>query len=445
MPLDLTVPAVKNATKRAHYLRLLNNILAVQAEHFPVQAFRGLALRTHPDANVAATRVLLEAADEIVMQDGSRIGPWENLVADISTTGAGGRLSGNEEVSRWYRIYALRKSSDGTKALALLIANTLGMSPTYVTGDDTSAPVNSASSDQQRAQSFQASFSTPISYVDLLLVRSATSPGGTFTVSLLGDSGGLPNLADVKAVSDGHATVGLSTTAAWYRIPFRTPFLATSGSTYHIAVSVSYAAGANNIAWRRDDSSPTYANGYASVYNGTSWTAQPTTDFLFRVGIMVSYTDTADAVASFLPTGYDQYAHIGWVFNASDGHFRRFAQIDRHVACGVTSLGAVSAAYPILIDIDDFVPYGAVEIDLVVNSEVAAAKWGVAGVPDGIEGATGGGVWPSIQSSAALGSETTPIAQLLFNGVRTHYQGCYVWKQNGGAGNGTPYIRGFKW
>src|SRR5690348_665746 len=58
------------------------------------QSFRGLYLRTHPDADVATTKILLIAADEIVLSDGARLTGWSNLAADLAVSGAGGLDAG---------------------------------------------------------------------------------------------------------------------------------------------------------------------------------------------------------------------------------------------------------------------------------------------------------------------------------------------------------------
>src|SRR3989338_8716322 len=51
--------------------------------------FKGLSLRTSPNADVAATTVTLDHADEIVMDTGNRVTGWDDLSAVITTAGAG--------------------------------------------------------------------------------------------------------------------------------------------------------------------------------------------------------------------------------------------------------------------------------------------------------------------------------------------------------------------
>ena len=53
------------------------------------------------------------------MDTGNRVATWDDLSAVITTAGAGGLDTGSEAASTWYEIYAIRKSSDGTKNLLL--------------------------------------------------------------------------------------------------------------------------------------------------------------------------------------------------------------------------------------------------------------------------------------------------------------------------------------
>jgi hypothetical protein len=97
--------------------------------------FRGLHLRTSPNADVAATTVTLLRADEIVSDDGY---PWSvttPLSAVISSSGAGGLDTGAEAASTWYEIYAIRKSSDGTKNLLLHKAPTFSLDQSQTSND----------------------------------------------------------------------------------------------------------------------------------------------------------------------------------------------------------------------------------------------------------------------------------------------------------------------
>jgi hypothetical protein len=71
------------------------------------ESFRGLQLRTHPDADKALTTVQLIAADEIVLSGGSRVADWSFLTAAITTAGYSGLDTGAEAASVWYEIHAI--------------------------------------------------------------------------------------------------------------------------------------------------------------------------------------------------------------------------------------------------------------------------------------------------------------------------------------------------
>src|SRR3989338_7937192 len=107
--------------------------------------FKGLSLRTSPNADVAATTVVLDHADEIVMDTGNRVATWDDLSAIITTSGAGGLNTGAEAASTWYEIYAIRKSSDGTKNLLLHRAKDYFLDEDQSTSDASSEEIRKSS------------------------------------------------------------------------------------------------------------------------------------------------------------------------------------------------------------------------------------------------------------------------------------------------------------
>src|SRR5574341_1293833 len=55
---------------------------AIRNSFFPRQVFRGLTLRTHPDADKVAFKIWLDHADEIVVDDGEKYTDVNDLSAD---------------------------------------------------------------------------------------------------------------------------------------------------------------------------------------------------------------------------------------------------------------------------------------------------------------------------------------------------------------------------
>src|SRR5689334_578384 len=80
------------------------------------QSFRGLRVQTHPDSDVAASKILF-SADAIVMSDGQEVQSWSNIVIDMAAAGAGGLDTGTEQNSTWYELYAIY---DGTNKKGIL-------------------------------------------------------------------------------------------------------------------------------------------------------------------------------------------------------------------------------------------------------------------------------------------------------------------------------------
>lgn len=94
----------------------------------------------------SATQVTV-TADELVLEDSSNIKVTirsVNETAAITTAGADGLDTGAEGSSRWYYIWIIRKSSDGTVSILLSESST---SPTMPTGYDQKALVSAVYND----------------------------------------------------------------------------------------------------------------------------------------------------------------------------------------------------------------------------------------------------------------------------------------------------------
>lgn len=316
------------------------------------QTFRGLTLRTHPDADVATSKVLLNHADEIVMHDGTRVADWNNLVADITASGAGGLDTGSEGASRWYEIHAIRKSSDGTKNLLLHRAKDYGADQSNTTVNSTiNARRTSAPTRTKLAQGIQFTTSGPVPFVDVLLIKTG-SPTGNIWLTLESNSGSNPSA--VLATSDKLDASLISTTAQWVRFVFRTPYTQTAATQYHLVLQGDYTTSddVNNIGWR-SNSSTVYANGEARELDSAVWASVGGGGYDFGFKLYVTQNDTAVT----MPSGYDQRALIGWVYNNSSSNFTFMQAQDRHVwTSELTVISSGSASFLTFVDMAALLP-----------------------------------------------------------------------------------------
>ena len=292
----------------------------------PTQVFRGLHLRTHPDFASALTKVVLVNADEITMSTGAVVTAWSNLSADITVAGAGGLDTGSEAASTWYEIYAIRKSSDGTKNLLLHRAKDFFNDESqYVNNGQTN--LRDASARTAVSQGFQVDTAGPLVAASIAVVRTLTPAGTTPTVylELRSDDGAGKPSATVLATSDKLAAVTKATGFQALSFRFRTPATVTTATTYHLVVQGTWTIdGANYLSVRHDTGNP-YARGTKATFDGATWTAVAADDLFFDLQIERNNTVVT------MPAGYDQQAKIGYVYNDSGSNFVPFVARDRAV------------------------------------------------------------------------------------------------------------------
>ncbi|MBI4087436.1 MAG: hypothetical protein HY434_01235, partial [Candidatus Liptonbacteria bacterium] len=282
------------------------------------QDFKGLSLRTHPNANIATTTVYLDHADEIVMDTGNRVATWDDLSADITVSGAGGLDTGSEAASTWYEIYAIRKSSDGTKNLLLHRAKDYFLDESQTT-DDGSREIRTATQTAE-GQTFDTDVTGPVEMIDVKIGRNG-AVSGRIWAEIYATSGGLPT-GSVLATSDKLDASLISTSDQVVRFIFRSPATLTAGTTYALALTGDWAlSGTVTITWRFN-SAGGYAAGNRIIKNG-SW-SNPADGFDMNFKIYVTENDTSVT----MPSGYDQKAKVGYVYNDSSSNFDAFMQTD---------------------------------------------------------------------------------------------------------------------
>lgn len=422
MAIDLTVPTVKGATKRADYLRLLNNVLAVTTEYFPTQAFRGLQLRT---SQTDVEQLHLTGADEIVMSDGSRLGPWPWLTADIGASGANGLDTGAPVNSTWYEIHAVAKDDD-TKAL-LLHRSLDWFDDESQTATDTQTGLNSAATNQQIAQEFQVDTAGEVPFVDLDLI-AVGSPSGTFWLEIQGDSGGLPD-GTALATSEVQACARLTTSAQRVRLVFPTRAMLAAATAYHLVLRGDYATSGNYVAWKHQ-STDVYARGSREYYDGATWSNQ-TGDMCFHV-----YVERNKAALT-LPSGYTKSALIGFVYRNSSGSFDIFTQSENRVTTTHMSAIATTATVPTFADLAALVPPRSVLLRAGFLSSIAGDAIVASACPDGFYANGMRGAWVIVHAASLADLQ----AQASFV---THYQALYAYRRSG-TGTCYTYRVGYEW
>ncbi len=322
--------------------------------------FRNVRLSSHPDVDLAAYTVQLRHADQIVMQDGVGVADWDLLSADITVSGAGGRSTGVEGTDLWYAIYAIRKSSDGTRSL-LLHVDPQWRPNTANTTNNSNQNFRDTSSNQRVAQGIQ--FVTDAGLNGILRDVSVTmnkvgTPTGQLWLTVESDSAGSPSGVELARSQKVDVSL-LSTSSQNIVFVFRSasPFSYTAGTQYHLVWNSSVTVNASNYLQIRQQNTSVYAGGQVKTYNGSAW-AGATADAVFSTIVQV---DFHGPVADVLPSGYDQYARIGWVYNNSASDMVKFTALNNRViplesltlispltATVPTALGVITGGAPLL-------------------------------------------------------------------------------------------------
>lgn len=370
--------------------------------------FSGLHLRTHPDADVAASKVELIHADSITFDDGTLItSGLDRLVADITASGAGGLDTGSEGASRWYELYVIRKSSDGTLNMLLHRAKDYFDDEEQTTDDTSIGLRKTTGSITRRAQTFDTDVSGYVEFVDIKLLKAA-SPTGQIWCEIYATSAGAPTGATL-ATSDKLDVSSVSTSAQVIRFVFRNPASLTAGTTYALSIEGSWTASDTNFINVRSNSAGGYAAGQDYYYDG-SWHANAT-DLWFKV--YVTENDTAVT----MPSGYDQKCKVGQVYNDGSSNFIGFVQQDRRVTVARQGLSTTTSAIPLLTDGSALIPPipCAILLGGKANGVPSEAKY--SGVPGGFSSSS-----ISTRIISMVGSANYEAAAVY---VLTEFQGFY--------------------
>lgn len=404
----------------------------------PMQSFRALTLRTHPDQASAANKVFLESAAEITTDLGTHVTPRSALAADITTSGAGGLDTGSRAVSTWYSVYYIFKgptaaspdspSAPASDALLLHREKNYGLDQSS-TSTGAGTGINDASGHQQLGQAFTAAVTGSLEMIDIAVIRNGTPAASSVKLQIYGDTAGLPGtpIASGTAVSDALDASLMATSSQVIRYVFRTPPTLTSATKYWIVAVPTYAtSGANFIQW---DGTGSGAN--AAQYNGSTWSALGSKTFVFKEYI------TQNSAAVTMPSGYTDKCLIGYVFNKSSNAFAPFTQYQRSVRtmdADVRVVNGGTSAFPLLVDASAFLPPASVK--MIPSFETSSTAVVIAaGVPDGYALTNS----PNSKGSIQLSGVTGHVDGL--GSINTEYQGIYYQA----AAALIFYIAGFEW
>ena len=379
--------------------------------------FSRVSLGTHEDCDVRNYKVQLIGADVIVFDNGVAVADWPVLTADVTASGPGGIDTGTEQASTWYEIYAIHKSSDGTKNLLLHQAKDYFLDETY-DSDDTTTPIRAATSTvTARSQGFKVDTAGRVDFIDVEIIRVG-AVSGYMWAELQSDAAGVPS-GTVLATSVKLIAGDVYTSSQWVRFIFRTPVSLTAATQYHLVLTGDWTASdAVYVAWREDASAATYANGAKSTKAGGTWATTATSDFSFKV--YVTRNDTAVT----MPSGYDGKALIGFVRNNSSSDFVLFSAADRRVIFLQTKNLIVggTATTPTLLDTSTLVPPGRIKLRMFGDTGGAGSLW-LLPVPTGFKPATG------VRDAGASGTSAGQSLQSLE--IITETQGIYTQDTSG--------------
>lgn len=400
------------------------------------QTFRGLVLRTHPDADKALSQTWCKF-DEVVFDDGTHLAGAAALVCDVTVSGLNGLDTGSEGASRWYEQYVIAKD-DGTLGCLLHRAKDYLKDQALETASNNANQLRvfTATATDKLAQGVQFATAGKLEFIDPVLDRDAALTGRVW-FSIQADSAGNPSGTPL-ATTDKLDASSLSTVNAFVRFVFRTPYTVATSTQYHLVMEGDYTrSDTATISWRGVTAGG-YANGSAKKYNGTTWSAAAPGDFDFRA--YVTENDTAVT----MPSGYTKKCLVGYVYNGSGSDFVLFLQRQRRVVpMANQGTGIYSNTVSGMFDISALVPPVPVRIVPAGANNTADTFQGVAGVPDGYKATIAGSDYRSGGHSRPMtwhGGQAD--ATIIGDEVQTEYQAIYCFVN---AGNGQTFISSWEW
>jgi hypothetical protein len=423
---------------------LTNQMMPGETTAIATGHFRALHLRTHEDNDKRLAQVRLVHADEITLVDGDgnsfRIPDWDNLVANIASSGAGGLDTGSEAANTWYSIWAIRRPDTGVKNLLLHREKDYFEDETQTTFSGAGGgKLRATSAVQQIAQGFQLDQAGILEFLELQIFRVG-SPTGDVWVEIQSDSSGSPS-GTVLATSDRLNVAWVpSSVGVWRPFVFRAPATLSTATQYHLVVKGDFTISASNHLMVDGTGTDAYATrGEIKRFDGTNWlNTDSGTDFNGNPGDAAFrlYITRNDAAVT-MPANYTQRAKIGYVRNDGSSNFIGFIARDRLVKLmadiNTGSLTTATALYRLPAAL----PPARVSVWTFVLNNTASALVLVAGVPDGYAADVLGGATNSESATVAGANGRASLGPIM-----TEFQAIFAKEF---SGDGDVYVRSYEW
>lgn len=140
-----------------------------------------------------------------------------------------------------------------------------------------------------RGQTFKVSSNSTCTGVQIYGSKGGAS-SGTTKVSIL--SGGF-NGTELASVTVNTSTLSAYGSPAWNTFTFDASCSLTAGVEYYLKIENPTGHFADELRWSTDSSSPSYSDGEAYYWNGSSWVTSGTRDKNFRVEGSVPSSDNS--------------------------------------------------------------------------------------------------------------------------------------------------------
>lgn len=332
----------------------------------------GIFIGTHHHPTKKLTQVLLTHADGMIMNDGEYVRGWDNLIADIATTGAGGLDSNSARaVDTWYEVWAIRNSTTGSKAL--LLHRMLDrftdqqwpapqVSLVFLRRGDTALTIPAMRYCTKVTQSFVPSQTLKLATIDLGLLKVAT-PTGNLWLTVQGDDGIGNADGSVLCTSERLAVQTLTGSTTKFRFVFDEGATLQADGRYHIVAEGDWPyqqsdTDANgigfigntaplgpgqqvwmaNVGYTRGNLTINSGYGDCRIWNvvTSTWkvSANATgvgfgpSDLYFKVNMEENNTSLV------LPSGYNQRCLISYVATNGSNNFKEYHQHNRTLSMG---------------------------------------------------------------------------------------------------------------
>ena len=148
----------------------------------------------------------------------------------------------------------------------------------YAQAGSLAAPLGNTSANTALGQSFQSAYGSAwlLGGVDCLVRLSSAALADNLLLTVRADNAGLPGTA---LAASSIAAALLRGGRWWARFQLTTPLAIADATPYWVCLSRSGALNAADYyLWSREDANP-YSAGSAARFDGTTWTAQPSSDY----------------------------------------------------------------------------------------------------------------------------------------------------------------------